>query len=153
MQRVDGTARGASSDAKRAAQGPWMWKKVQNSWARFSPRALLVKGAAWVIIRGKECYFPRVRVDRFGETASRVPDLDICRGAAWTERGWMFLWENTLHETTGLSSLLRGTRWRNHPTSHPPIKSTGLEIKLTKQTLFRWNISSGCLIFGGDDYL
>ena len=62
--------------------------------------------------------------------------------STWTSAGEMhgqtgaecfcfFCEENTLYEATEVSSLLRGTRRRNRPTSRPPIKSTGLEIGLT----------------------
>ena len=43
--------------------------------------------------------------------------------------------DTVLYETTGASSLLRRIRRRNHPASRSPIKSTGLEIELTKRTV------------------
>ena len=45
-------------------------------------------------------------------------------------RFYGFCKEKTLYEATGLS------RRRNRPTSHPPIKIAGLEIELTKHTVF-----------------
>ena len=48
----------------------------------------------------------------------------------------VFCEDKTLYQATGLSSLLRGARRRNRPASRPPIKSTGLEIELTKHTVF-----------------
>ena len=84
---------------------------------------------------GKGYYAPCVRVDGFGATCFRLGPLPE---AAWTEGCSIYFVMKrhcVLYEATGVSSLLRGTRRRNHPTSHPPIESTGLEIELTKHTV------------------
>ena len=87
---------------------------------------------------GKRVLFPkcssrRIRINTL--TYSRhgpLPGSCMDRGVL----GGGFCEENTLYEATELSSLLRGTRRRSRPTSRPPIKSTGLEIELTKHTVF-----------------
>ena len=118
--------------------------------ARFSPRALLVKRVARTLLRRKDTT-PRM----FEPIASerRVFDLDLCRGAARTGCWVLFVFvENILYEATGLSSLLRGARRRNRPTSRPPIKCTGLEIRADQAyrvQLIARSISFGCFIFGG----
>ena len=59
-------------------------------------------------------------------------------GAASTKGCWTFFLRKrpcAVRTTTGASGLLPGIRRRNHPTSRPPIKSTGLEIELTKRAL------------------
>ena len=47
----------------------------------------------------------------------------------------VFCEEKTLYKAIGVSSLLQETRQRNGPMSCPPIKSTGLEIELTKHAV------------------
>ena len=61
----------------------------------------------------------------------------------------VFCEEKTLYEATEVSNLLRGTRRRNHPTSCPPIKSTGLNNRADQAhrvELTARSISFGCLI-------
>ena len=89
---------------------------------------------------GKGYYSPNVRVDGLGTTCSPLglssQGLHQQRDAGLSFRGkdWV------LYEaTTGASGLLPGTRRRNYPTSRPPIKSTGLEIELTKRTVRSWS--------------
>ena len=67
----------------------------------------------------------------------RVFDLNPSRGLHGPNDADLLCKEKTLcmYEATEVSSLLRGTRRRNHPTSCPPTKRTGLEIELTKNTV------------------
>ena len=86
---------------------------------------------------GKGYYSPNVRVDGLGVTCS---PLGLLPGAASTKGCWTFFLKKRLdyvlyETTTGASDLLPGTKRRNHPTSRPPIKSTGVEIELTKRTV------------------
>ena len=79
-------------------------------------------------ISGKGYYSLNVRVDGLGATCS---SLGLLPGAAYNKGMLDFLSEEkttryVLYETTtGATGLLPGTRRRNHPTSRPPIKSTG----------------------------
>ena len=97
---------------------------------------------------GKEYYSPNVRVDGLGATRSPL-GLFFQRLHQQRDAGLSFWGQDyVLHETTaGASGFLPGTRRRNHPTSRSPIKSTDLEIELTKRTVPSWRsiISFGCL--------
>ena len=82
----------------------------------------------------KGYYAPNVRAGGFGATRFRLGLTGELHGER--DAGCFFCEEKTLYEATGVSSLLRGTTRRNRPTSCPPIKSTGLEIELTKHIVF-----------------
>ena len=55
---------------------------------------------------------------------------------SYINKGMLDLLFEEMYKTTTEANggLLPGTRRRNHPTSRPPIKSTGVEIELTKRT-------------------
>ena len=112
--------------------------RCKNSWARFWPRAPHVKRAAWVLLREKGIT-PRMFVTMAFLGATCCPLWLLPRGCIYHQGCWnFFLWGQDyvlLHEaTTGASR----TRRRNHPTSRPSIKNTGLELEVTKRTVPGW---------------
>ena len=129
-----GTRNIASSTAKRTVQEPKSKSRCKSSSSQFSPQALLVIIAPGYYF-GERVLHPEVESMALER---RVFDLDLCRGAAWTEVCWICFVRKrrcVLYKATGVSSLLRGTRRRIRPRRRPPIKSTGLEIELTKLTV------------------
>ena len=127
---------------------------MYKSRARFSPRALLVKGAAWILVEGKGNAFrvfePMTSEQQFDAflTWISVGELHGSEGC------YMFCDDNKTktYEATGQSSSIAGNKTKKSSDESPTDQKHRLGDRADQAYRFQLivrSISFGCLIFGG----